>query len=183
MNDLSRLTRPAVLIAAALALHGAAVAQSCIPVDRPVTDDEIKRYYNDPTNQNWHFRGGEQLRVRQIVVREAGKAKQVEDALRGGKAFEELARTMSDDLGGRARAGDLGWSFLDEFEPAMRSAIGALKVGETGAKPTSGAAGFAFYKLVEKRQRAPVMLEEAKPEIVALIQRDRAACAAKKGKS
>lgn len=179
--DLSRVAVPAVALVATLVLNASVGAQPCTPVDRPVSDDEIRRYYNDPTRQNWHFRGGEQLRLRQIIVRDAGKAKQVEDALRGGKAFEELARTMSDDPSGRARAGDLGWSFLDEFEPASRTAIGALKVGEAIQQPITGAAGLAFYKLVEKRQRPTVTLEEAKPEIVALIQRDRAACAAKKG--
>jgi peptidyl-prolyl cis-trans isomerase SurA len=59
------------------------------------------------------------------------RARQVLDELRGGAAFEVLARRHSEDPGSREHGGDLGWFRRGRMVPAFENVVWALRPGET----------------------------------------------------
>lgn len=59
------------------------------------------------------------------------KAKEVEEKLKGGADFAELAKTESADQGSAPQGGDLGWFEKGMMVPEFETAAFALKPGET----------------------------------------------------
>jgi peptidyl-prolyl cis-trans isomerase C len=140
-----------------------------------VSDEDIKAFYDKNTDK---FQSPETFTARHILLsskespapdaktlsEEELKAKvvKVQDALKGGKKFEDLAKEFSDDPGSKEKGGlyeniSFG-SFVPEFEVAVR----AQKIGEVGA-PVKTQYGYHLI-LVEKLTPGALQTFEAAKE-------------------
>jgi len=137
-----------------------------------VTEQEVREHYEQYKN---HFRIIEtQFRVAHILItpgrdpevrnlrsQDAGtdeearrKVQLLLERLRAGDDFNELARNYSEDPTSALAGGDLGYfpeSALTQTEPALRSALQRMSVGEV-AGPVRTREGYQLLKLVERNQ-------------------------------
>lgn len=93
-----------------------------------------------------------QVHVKHILVKDEGRAKDVlEQAKKGDKSFEDLAKEYSEDTGSKDNGGDLGWvtrgSMVKEFEDAAFSA----DAGKVRDNLTQTQFGYHIIEVVEKK--------------------------------
>ena len=107
-------------------------------------------------------------RTLHLVVSSADEAQSVREAILAGGDFAETARRRS--LGPEAvRNGELGWVSPGHMPEAFDEAIFSLKPG--GVSPVVASPyGYHLFKLVEMVPASVPTLEEARPEIVALLE-------------
>ncbi len=107
-------------------------------------------------------------RTLHLVVSTADEARSVREAILAGGDFAETARRSS--LGPEAvRNGELGWVSPGQMPEAFDEAIFSLKPG--GVSPVVASPyGYHLFKLVEMVPASVPTLEEARPEIVALLE-------------
>jgi peptidyl-prolyl cis-trans isomerase SurA len=145
------------------------VLQSMISAKVRVEPDDLKRLYAEQySNQP---AGGETVHLRQILVvfgPEAGRtqaqayqiASVAEARIRGGLAFEDVAREIS--AVAPLDGGDIGWIHADSMAPWMMEALAGLEPGGvTGVIELPF--GCSLMKLVERRDWRPITFEAAKP--------------------
>ncbi|MGH9803550.1 MAG: peptidylprolyl isomerase [Candidatus Acidiferrales bacterium] len=135
-----------------------------------VTEQEVREHYEQYKN---HFRAIEtQFRVAHILItpgrdpevrnlrsQDAGTEEEARrkvqfllERLLAGDDFNELARNYSEDPTTALAGGDLGFfpeSALAQTEPALRSALQRMSVGEV-AGPVRTREGYQLLKLVER---------------------------------
>ena len=97
-----------------------------------------------------------QVKVSHILVKDEGRANEVANKLKSGEAFDQLAKTYSEDIKTRDSAGDLGWiargnlkidgKLVPEFEEAAFNA----KVDEIFG-PVKTQVGWQVGKVFEKK--------------------------------
>jgi len=97
-----------------------------------------------------------QVKVSHILVKDEGRANEVANKLKSGEAFDQLAKTYSEDIKTRDSAGDLGWiargnlkidgKLVPEFEEAAFNA----KVGDIFG-PVKTQVGWQVGKVFEKK--------------------------------
>jgi len=139
------------------------VSQTTSPID----EHTLREYYEKHRKE---FVVPEQVRVRQIVVRNIEDAKRIERRLKRGEPFEELAKRHSS--GPEAEeGGDLGFfgpgDMPEEFEIVF-----SLKVGETSSIVQSPY-GYHIFQVVAKREQAELGPTEVIEEIKNRILRER----------
>lgn len=87
--------------------------------------------------------------------------------IRGGAAFEVVARESSDDIGSRETGGDLGWiEKTGTFEPAFEEALFGLAVG-TVSEPVRTDQGYHLINARESRAADFRPFEEVRSELEA----------------
>lgn len=125
-------------------------------------DKDVEDFYNDPKNQDL-FRQPYQWRLREIVVADEAKAKELLASLAQGADFAETARTNS-TAATAANGGDTG--LVAEFEdPKVQNVVLTLDVGETSGV-FKGNKGYYIVKIDERTGGDMEKLEtiKAKPE-------------------
>lgn len=93
-----------------------------------------------------------QVHVEHILIKDENKAKEVlEQAKKGDKSFEDLAKEFSEDTGSKDSGGDLGWvtrgTMVKEFEDAAFS----TEVGKIKDSLTQTQFGYHIIKVLEKK--------------------------------
>ena len=94
------------------------------------------------------------LKTNPILTDAKAKAKLVEisnDIKSGKTTFEEAAKVNSVDYVSGADGGDLGWNFLDAYDPTFAKTAKASKAGVISA-PFKSQFGWHILKVVETRQ-------------------------------
>jgi len=110
----------------------------------PVTEESLKSAYE------WNRANGKivEYRLRQILVPTADEARQLIGKLDQGEDFAELARHYTQDPGGQANGGDLGWFRPDIFvDHNFADAVVALKNNEYSKAPLRTRFGWHVLKL------------------------------------
>ena len=111
-----------------------------------VTEEEIREYYAEHKEQ---FQVTEQVRAAQIVVRTLDEARRLQQQLRQGKKFAELARKYS--LSADAKVGgDLGFFARGVMPPAFDEVAFRLAVGQVSDVVTTDY-GYHLFKVLERR--------------------------------
>ncbi len=136
-------------------------------VTSPIYETTLREYYEEYREE---FVVPEQLRVRQIVVRNLEDAKRILRRLKRGEPFEELAKKYSS--GPEAEeGGDLGFfgrgDMPEEFEVVF-----SLKVGEMSSIVQSPY-GYHIFKVVARAEQAELGFAEAKDKIRERILREK----------
>jgi peptidyl-prolyl cis-trans isomerase C len=125
-----------------------------------VTEDEIRNYYEQHSAD---FEQAEQVRAAQIVVKTAQEARNIQQQLRAGKSFDELARKYS--LSPDARSGgDLGFFSRGQMPRQFEEVAFRLKVNQV-SDVVSTEYGFHLFKLLAKSQARKRPLSEVKRQI------------------
>ncbi len=97
----------------------------------------------------------EERRVRHILIEsgteeeQLARAQELLASIKGGQAFEEVAKANSDDFGSAAQGGDLGYMGRDAMmDEAFADAAFSLAVGEV-SEPVKSAYGYHLIQLVD----------------------------------
>ncbi|WP_319557517.1 SurA N-terminal domain-containing protein [Thiomicrorhabdus sp.] len=137
-----------------------------------VNDDILKGFYQD--NQSL-FTLPEKRHAKHILIRvdaetDEGEAKaqktlaEVEDKLKKGESFEELAKIYSQDPGSASSGGDLGEFEQGMMVPAFDQAVFSMKVGEI-SQPVKTEFGYHLIKLVSIEPKKLPPFADVKEEV------------------
>ena len=138
----------------------AQMAMSDVMKDVTVSEEEIKAFYDENTQQ---FQKGATVSAKHILVKEEAECVKVLDEIKAGKAFEEAAQEYSTCPSG-SKGGDLGefgkGQMVKEFEDAAFSAEIGQVVG-----PVATQFGFHLIKVEEKTEATVAAFDEVKEQI------------------
>lgn len=93
------------------------------------------------------------------------KAQKIAAEARSGKAFADIAKASSDDLGSKALGGDLGWLDKGMTDPAFEAALYALEKGKV-SDPVLSSEGYHVIELRDIRPGKTRSFEEVRDELV-----------------
>jgi peptidyl-prolyl cis-trans isomerase C len=127
----------------------------------PVEDAEARVEYDKFKAQAT----GTEYRARHILVETEAEAKAVTAQLKGGAAFEELAKKLSKDPGSGANGGDLDFAKPDSYVPEFGGALVKLKKGETTAEPVKSQFGWHVIRLDDTREAQFPPFDDVKGQI------------------
>jgi len=140
-----------------LASEGKAAASS---------DEAMKKVYEDASKQ---ISGEQEVHARHILVETEDEAKAIEDELKKGGDFAELAKKKSKDPGS-ADGGDLGFFTKDQMVPEFANVAFSLEPGKV-SDPVKTQFGWHVIKVEEKRNRKPPDFEQVKGQIETYVTR------------
>lgn len=138
-----------------------------------VSEDDIKNYYSARKDE---FKKPEMVKVRHILFKvdpsasESDKKKAKEKAedilkkIKAGEDFAKLATDVSDDMGSKAKGGDLGFFSRGKMVKLFEDAAFSLSPGDiSGIVETQF--GYHIIKVEEKKDASIESYEEAKEKI------------------
>ena len=130
------------------------------------TDEAMKKVYDDASKQ---ITGEQEVHARHILVETEDEAKAVEEELKKGADFAELAKKKSKDPGA-SDGGDLGFFTKDQMVPEFSAVAFALEPGKI-SDPVKSQFGWHDIKVEDKRDRKPPDFEQVKPQIETYVTR------------
>ena len=130
------------------------------------TDDAMKKVYEEASKQ---IVGEQEVHARHILVETEDEAKKIEDQLKKGADFAELAKKESKDPGA-SDGGDLGFFTKDQMVPEFSTVAFALEPGKV-SDPVKTQFGWHVIKVEEKRTRKAPDFEQVKPQIETYVVR------------
>jgi peptidyl-prolyl cis-trans isomerase C len=137
-------------------------------VEQAASDSAIKALYQEQLKLSHQ---SQEYRARQIVLASQADADAVRRQIQGGAGFEALAADRSIDAATRVNGGDLGYFTADVMPPAYGAALRDAKPGDL-VGPFKSDAGWVVLKLEDRREEAPLSLEQARPQIVRFLTYD-----------
>src|ERR1700687_2267261 len=149
-------TRSRLLMDSLLATEGKAAT----------TDEAMKKVYDDAAKK---IAGEQKVPARHILVETEDEAKAVEDELKKGADFAELAKKKSKDPGA-SDGGDLGFFTKDQMVPEFSAVAFALEPGKI-SDPVKSQFGWHIIKVEEKRNRKAPDFEQVKGQIETYVTR------------
>ena len=130
------------------------------------TDENMKKVYEEAAKQ---ITGEQEVHARHILVETEDQAKKIEEELKKGADFAELAKKESKDPGA-SDGGDLGFFTKDQMVPEFSAAAFALEPGKI-SDPVKTQFGWHVIKVEEKRTRKAPDFEQVKPQIETYVVR------------
>src|SRR6204780_5309400 len=130
------------------------------------TDEAMKKVYDDASKQ---ISGEQEVHARHILVETEDEAKAVEEELKKGADFAELAKKKSKDPGA-SDGGDLGFFTKDQMVPEFSAVAFALEPGKI-SDPVKSQFGWHIIKVEEKRNRQPPDFAQVKSQIETYVTR------------
>ncbi|HRF60466.1 MAG TPA: peptidyl-prolyl cis-trans isomerase [Fimbriimonadaceae bacterium] len=131
-----------------------------------VTDQEVEKYFNDNPKL---FSSAKSYKLRVIAIQDEAGRKAVDDALKAGQPFAEVAKKFSVEAS-KSIGGDIGTLPEDALSPAVRSAIEAVKIGQatTWIKGQSAEIRFLVENILppSKRSLDPVLRREIRQKLM-----------------
>jgi len=131
-----------------------------------ISEEEIEAYYNARAED---FKRDEQVRARQILLREEKDAVEARERIRAGEDFADVAREVS--LSPDARdGGDLGFFSRGVMPAEFDEAVFPLKEG-TLSEVVRSPYGFHIFLVEEKTKAKDLSLDEVRGEITEILRR------------
>src|ERR1700759_922258 len=130
------------------------------------TDENMKKVYEEAAKQ---ISGEQEVHARHILVETEEQAKKIEDELKKGADFAELAKKESKDPGA-SDGGDLGFFTKEQMVPEFSTAAFALEPGKI-SDPVKTQFGWHVIKVEEKRTRKAPDFEQVKAQIETYVTR------------
>ena len=134
-----------------------------------VTEERIKQRYAQFIMDQ---KPQEQVSARHILVKTEDEAKAVIADLKKGGDFAAIAKDKSNDPGTKATGGDLGWFVKEDMVPEFSDAAFKLQKGQYTETPVKTQFGYHVIMLVDRRTAPAPSLDEARPQVLALLQRE-----------
>ena len=131
-----------------------------------VSEEEVEDFYNASEDD---FKTAEQVRVRQIVVKEEKDAVEARRRIKAGEDFASVARevSLSPDA---ADGGDLGFFSRGVMPVEFDKAVFPLKAG-TLSEIVRSPYGYHIFLVEEKTKAGDLSLDEVRDEIVERLKR------------
>ena len=130
------------------------------------TDEAMKKVYEDAAKQ---ITGEQEVHARHILVETEDEAKAVEEELKKGADFAELAKKKSKDPGA-SDGGDLGFFTKDQMVPEFSAVAFSLEPGKI-SDPVKSQFGWHIIKVEEKRNRKAPDFDQVKGQIETYVTR------------
>jgi peptidyl-prolyl cis-trans isomerase C len=130
------------------------------------TDDAMKKVYESASKE---ITGEEEVHARHILVETEDEAKAVEEELKKGADFAELAKKKSKDPGA-SDGGDLGFFTKDQMVPEFSAVAFSLEPGKV-SDPVKSQFGWHVIKVEEKRKRKAPDFDQVKSQIETYVAR------------
>jgi peptidyl-prolyl cis-trans isomerase C len=130
------------------------------------TDDAMKKVYEQASKE---IVGEDEVHARHILVETEDEAKAVEEELKKGTDFAELAKKKSKDPGA-SDGGDLGFFTKDQMVPEFSTVAFALEPGKI-SDPVKSQFGWHVIKVEEKRKRKAPDFAQVKGQIETYVAR------------
>jgi len=149
-----------------------------ITIDNPVDEQALEALYNERSET---YVEPERRHARHILIQlpqdadaasDAAARQKAEDAIRrikGGEAFETVAREVSDDPGSAANGGDLGFFSRGIMTPAFEEVAFSLPVGQL-SEPVKSTFGYHVIEVLEIQPETATPLDEVRDELVKALQ-------------
>jgi peptidyl-prolyl cis-trans isomerase C len=131
-----------------------------------ITADAMKTVYEDASKQ---ITSEQEVHARHILVPTEEEAKKIEDQLKKGADFAELAKKESKDPGA-SDGGDLGFFTKEQMVPEFSKVAFALEPGKI-SDPVKTQFGWHIIKVEEKRARKAPAFDQVKPQIEQFVTR------------
>src|SRR6202167_3088346 len=131
-----------------------------------LTDDAMHKVYDEAVKQ---VPAEEEVHARHILVASEDEAKAIDDELKKGADFAELAKQKSKDPGA-ADGGDLGYFTKDQMVPEFSTVAFALEPGKI-SDPVKSQFGWHIIKVEEKRNRKAPDFDQVKSQIETYVTR------------
>src|SRR6202051_2479330 len=130
------------------------------------TDEAMKKVYEEAAKQ---ISGEQEVHARHILVESEDDAKAIEEELKKGADFAELAKKKSKDPGA-SDGGDLGFFTKDQMVPEFSAVAFALDPGKS-SDPVKSQFGWHIIKVEEKRNRKAPDFDQVKGQIETYVTR------------
>ena len=134
-----------------------------------ITDDKVKARYEQFVKEQ---KPQDQVNAKHVLLKTEDEAKAVIDDLKKGGDFAAIAKEKSNDPGTKATGGDLGWFTKDEMVPEFADAAFKLQKGQYTETPVKTQFGYHVILLVDRRTAPAPTMVEARPQVMALLQRE-----------
>jgi peptidyl-prolyl cis-trans isomerase C len=131
-----------------------------------LTDAAMHKVYDEATKQ---ITTEQEVHARHILVETEDEAKQVEEELKKGADFAELAKKKSKDPGA-SDGGDLGFFTKEQMVPEFSAVAFKLEPGQI-SDPVKSQFGWHVIKVEEKRNRKPPEFDQVKSQIETYVTR------------
>lgn len=112
-----------------------------------IRGDDHKRVVTEVHARHIFLRTSLRITDQQAHDKLEGIAQQIKN---GRISFSDVAKQLSEDSDSSNQGGDLGWSSLDRFDPALRNALIHLKKGEI-SDPVQSSYGWHLIQLINIR--------------------------------
>jgi peptidyl-prolyl cis-trans isomerase C len=136
--------------------------------DLKVTDDELKKAYDEVKKGATRT----EYKARHILVKDEATAKKLIKQLDKGADFGELAKKNSEGPTGK-NGGELDWFDSGQMVKPFSDAVAAMKPGTYSKEPVQTQFGWHIINLQETRTAQPPSFEDSKPQLKALVQRQK----------
>lgn len=123
-----------------------------------VTDQDIKDYFEKNKDK---FAPVTQIKASHILVKTEEEAKKIEERLKKGEDFAQIAKKSSIDPASAKNGGDLGYFSKGQMVPEFESAAMRLKKGEI-SEPVKTKYGYHIIKVTDKKIGQVVEFEKVK---------------------
>jgi peptidyl-prolyl cis-trans isomerase C len=130
------------------------------------SDEAMKKVYEEASKQ---ITGEQEVHARHILVETEDQAKAVEEELKKGADFAELAKKKSKDPGA-SDGGDLGFFTKDQMVPEFSAVAFSLEPGKV-SDPVKTQFGWHVIKVEEKRNRKAPDFDQVRSQIETYVTR------------
>ncbi|NVZ10991.1 peptidylprolyl isomerase [Allochromatium humboldtianum] len=113
-----------------------------------------------------------EYKARHILLKSEDEAKKLIKQLDKGSKFEDLAKKHSEGPTGKD-GGDLGWFDPSQMVAPFAEAVTKLEPGSYTKEPVQTQFGWHIIELQETRKAEPPSFEDAKPQLTALVKRQK----------
>ena len=141
------------------------VSQSVL-INAKIPEETIEEYYKANTSD---FHVEEQVKVRQIFTKDANKAHDARERVRGGEDFEKVAREVSESPDA-AEGGSLGFFGREVMPPEFDEVVFTLEPG-TLSDVVRSTYGHHVFLVEERKEERDMSYEEVKGKIEEVLKR------------
>lgn len=130
-----------------------------------VGDSEAKKYYAEHQDQ---FAAGDQVELRDILLADEAKARDIKKRVQAGENFADLAKRYSKDAAA-SKGGMLGWIEKGQLKwPALEGAAFKAKVGEVSG-PIKTSRGWELILVEDTHSAAQKDFESVKSQVMNVL--------------
>lgn len=126
-----------------------------------ISDEELQQYFEEHKDD---YGQQEQVAASHIFLEDEATAKEVEEKLKAGEDFAELAKAYSVDTDTREDGGDLGYIQRGQMDEQFEAAAFALEKGAVSSVVQS-AEGYHIIKVTGKEPAQQAVFEDVQDEV------------------
>lgn len=140
--------------------------QQKVVSDANISDADVTAEYN----RQLKTRGGNDLRIRQVLVADEVGAKLLLEKARAGSKVEDLAKEYSREPNAKTNGGLSDWINSADLLPALADAVKDVPKGKLVDRPVQTPNGWHVVMVEDIRAFKAPALDDVKPQLASLLQ-------------